>query len=336
MLIPVLVLCALALLALVWHFRQQRLARPGIPLVLSAEQAALAERLRGHVNALATGIGERNLWRYAELAAAAAYIESRLQASGLKVEGQEYVVEQRRVRNLLVELPGSDLAEEILVVGAHYDSVRNSPGANDNASGVAALLELAGQLANRRFRRTLRLVAFTNEEPPFFKGEQMGSRIYAERARARGDRIVGMICLETLGFYSQEPASQRFPFAPMALVYPEQGNFIAFVGNFSSQKFLRRSLAAFCHHSQFPAEQLVAPAQLPGVDWSDHWSFWRVGYPAIMLTDTAPYRYLFYHSAADTPDKLTYPEFALVVEGVAGMVGFLLDLESGGAGRELH
>jgi len=322
-LIPVLV--AVALLAVAWHARQRRIAAVETPVTLSAEQAALAERLRGHVDMLAATIGERNLWHYADLEAAAAYIEARWRAVGLKVERQHYQVEQRRMSNLIAELPGMDLAEEILLIGAHYDSVRSSPGANDNASGVAALLELGEQLANKKFRRTLRLVAFTNEEPPFFKSAQMGSRIYVERARARDDKIIGMLCLETLGYYTQQPSSQSFPFGPMAFFYPDKGNFVAFVANPASGDLLKKSLSAFRRHSDFPAEKLKAPALLPGVDWSDHWSFWRAGYPAIMLTDTAPYRYLYYHSWEDTPEKLSYPEFARVFEGVERMVDSLLN-----------
>ena len=331
MIILTLVVIAVALWGLVWLMHQQRI-KPAAPSVLfNEEQTELAERLRRHVNMLAGTIGERNFWHFAGLEAAAEYIEARLEASGLKVERQEYEVAQKRVRNLIVEIPGTDLAEEILLVGAHYDSASGSPGANDNASGVAALLELADHQGKKRFRRTLRLAAFTNEEPPFFKSRQMGSRLYADRARARGDKIVGMICLETIGYYSQQSSSQNFPFPAMEFFYPEQGNFVAFVTNLSSRELLKQSLAAFRRHSDFPSESLAAPALLPGVDWSDHWAFWRAGYPAVMLTDTAPYRYRYYHSDADTPDKLSYPEFARVVEGVVTMVDLLLN--SGGERR---
>ncbi len=319
--ILILVLSAVALLVVAWSFRQQRLRREAVPVAtLSEQQAALAERLRGHVKKLGQDIGERNLWHYSELQAAAAYIEGQFRDAGLQVVTQDYRVQQKRVSNLIAEIPGHELPEQVLVVGAHYDSVAGSPGANDNGSGVAALLELARQLADKRPRRTLRLVAFVNEEPPFFKSKQMGSRLYAEQVAGRGEQIVGMICLETLGYYSQAASSQSFPFPPMRIYYPDQGNFIAFVTNFSSQRLLKKSLNSFHRHSNFPAEGLVAPGLLPGVDWSDHWSFWRVGYPAIMLTDTAPYRYRYYHSWEDTPEKLSYPEFARVVEGGVAMV----------------
>ena len=321
MIILALVLIAVALVVVAWFVRQRRVQRAAVPVaVLTEPQAALAMRLRGHVEKLGQAIGERNLWHYAELEAAADYIEAQFRANGLEVEQQEYLARQQRVRNLVADIPGNELPEQILLVGAHYDSVSGSPGADDNGSGVAALLVLAGQLADKRSKRTLRLVAFANEEPPFFKSEQMGSRVYAEQQASRGEQIVGMICLETIGYYTQDRSSQNFPFPPMVVYYPDQGNFIAFVANFSSQRLLEKSLAAFRRSSNFPAEGLVAPGLLPGVDWSDHWSFWRAGYPAIMITDTAPYRYPYYHSRQDTPDKLSYPEFARVVEGVVAMV----------------
>jgi hypothetical protein len=326
MIILTLLFIAVFLLVVAWYARHQRLQRTAVPVAaLSAEQAALAARLQEHVTVLAQSIGERNFWRLAEMQAAADYIEAQLRAAGLQVERQEYQAEQQRVENLVADIPGSRFPEQVLVVGAHYDSVRGSPGANDNGSGVAALIELAHQFAKSRPKTTLRLVAFGNEEPPFFKSAQMGSRVYAEQALARGDNIVGMICLETIGYYIQEPGSQNFPFPPMVVYYPDKGNFIAFVTNFSSRRLLKKSLAAFRRQSNFPAEGLIAPGLLPGVDWSDHWSFWRAGYPAIMITDTAPYRYPFYHSWEDTPEKLNYPEFARVVEGVMGMVGEIMD-----------
>jgi Zn-dependent M28 family amino/carboxypeptidase len=214
---------------------------------------------------------------------------------------------------------------EIVVVGAHYDSVMGSPGANDNASGVAALLELAKEFCAAGPRRTLRLVAFVNEEPPFFKTGEMGSLVYARAARAQGEKIVAMVSLETIGYYSEAEGSQEFPFPPLRLLYPTRGNFVAFVGNFASRRLLRRSLAAFREAGAFPAEGLVAPEWLVGVDWSDHWSFWRSGYPAIMITDTAPFRYQHYHSRADTPDKLDYGALARVTTGLREMVEVLCD-----------
>ncbi len=321
MIILALIIIALSLLAVAWYARHERQQLIAVPVaVLTEEQNRLAKRLEAHVRVLAQEIGERNLWQMPELRAAADYIVAQLQSAGLRVERQEYQAEGERVENLVAEIPGSESPEQILLIGAHYDSVRGSPGANDNGSGVAALLELAHQFATSRPKRTLRFVAFTNEEPPFFKTAQMGSRVYAEQAAGQGDKIVGMLCLETLGYYIQEPGSQNFPFPPMVVYYPDEGNFIAFVTNFSSQRLLKKSLTIFRRQSNFPAEGLVAPGWLPGVDWSDHWSFWRTGYPAIMITDTAPYRYPHYHSWEDSADKLNYPEFARVIDGVGRMI----------------
>lgn len=289
----------------------------------TGELAAREARLRRHVQELAGRIGERNLWHFAHLEEAAAYIEAELAAAGCAVTAQEHRVQKKAVRNIVAELPGRDLAAEIVVVGAHYDSVTGSPGANDNASGVAALLELARELCAESPRRTLRLVAFVNEEPPFFKTAEMGSLVYARAARAKGEKIVAMVSLETIGYYSEAGESQEFPFPPLRFFYPTRGNFVAFVGNFASHRLLRRSLAAFRGTGAFPAEGLVAPEWLIGVDWSDQWSFWRSGYPAIMITDTAPFRYPHYHSRADTPDKVDYGALARVTAGLKGMVAGL-------------
>lgn len=177
MMILVLLFIAAALLAVAWFSRHERLQRAAVPVaVLSAAQTALAERLQGDITMLGQSIGERNLWHYAALATAADYIEAQFRATGLRVERQGYLVAQRRVENLVAEVAGTENPEQTLLVGAHYDSVRSSPGVNDNGSGVAALLELARQLANARPKYSLRLVAIVNEEPPFFKSVAMGSR----------------------------------------------------------------------------------------------------------------------------------------------------------------
>ncbi len=282
--------------------------------------SALQQRLQSHVRILAGEIGERNLWRYESLEAAAGYIEKTLEKAGLVVRAQAYAVEGKVSKNLVAEIPGKSMPEEIVLIGAHYDSVLGSPGANDNASGVAALLEIASQLAGSRPERTLRFAAFVNEEPPLFKSRDMGSQVYARRARKKGDNIVAMLSLETIGYYSQAEGSQAFPFFLLRFFYPTTGNFIAFVTNYSSRALQQQSLAAFRQRSPFPAEGLVAPGWLIGVDWSDHWSFWKEGYPAIMITDSALFRYPHYHSPEDTPEKLRYPEMAKVVAGLVRVV----------------
>ena len=215
--------------------------------------------------------------------------------------------------------PGRQAPDEIVVIGAHYDSVFGSPGANDNGSGVAALLELARLFAARDTGRTVRFVAFVNEEPPFFRTSDMGSRQYARAARAKNEDIRAMLALETIGYYDDAPGSQRYP-PFFSLFFPDRGNFIGMVSNFGSRALLKRAVAAFRAASDFPIEHVATFGWVPGVDWSDHASFWSEGYPAIMITDTALYRYPYYHSARDTPDKVDYARLARVTAALAAVV----------------
>ena len=274
------------------------------------------ERLRRHVRTLAAEIGERHVWRPQALHAAADYIRGELAALGYPVAPQAYEVHGVRCENLEVTIPGGARASEIVLAGAHYDTVEGSPGADDNASGVAGLIEIARLLRGARPQRTLKLVAFVNEEAPFFYFGEMGSKVYARAARARGDDIRIMLSLEMLGCYRDAPGSQAYP-PFLKWFYPGRGNFIAFVSNLRSRRALAEFTRAFRAHSDFPAERLAAPALVPGLSWSDHLSFWRAGYPALMVTDTAFYRYAHYHQPTDTPERLDYARMARVVEGLA-------------------
>jgi Zn-dependent M28 family amino/carboxypeptidase len=278
-----------------------------------------APALEGHVRKLAGEIGERHVFRPQSLAAARDYIHSCWQAEGYGVETQEYEVMDIPCANLSITLPGTRLPGQVVLTGAHYDTVRGSPGADDNTSGVAALLELSRRLSACRPGRTIRLVAFVNEEWPFFYGGQMGSAVYARAARQRNEDIRAMFSLEMLGCYKDEPRSQRYP-PFLGRGRPNRGDFIAFVANLRSRRLLDRALSAFKASSDFPVEGTATFGWLPGVSWSDHLSFWRVGYPALMITDTAFFRYRYYHSSEDTPEKLDYARMALVVEGVAEML----------------
>ena len=284
---------------------------------LTAEETELRDNLRGHVAAVAGR--EHNLLQFVELEAAAQYIEHTLSGFGYRADTQRFKVSVGEVRNIEVEVTGAARAQEIIVVGAHYDSVFGAPGANDNGSGVATVLELARLFRGARPARTLRFVLFVDEEPPFFKTEQMGSHVYARRAKERGENIVAMFSLETIGYYSDQPGSQRYPF-PLSFFYPSTGNFVAFVSNFASRPLLHEVIASFRRHAEFPSEGVAAPAFIPGVDWSDHWSFWQEGYRALMVTDTAPFRYPHYHAATDTPDKVDYERLARVVPGLYRML----------------
>ncbi|PWB80599.1 MAG: aminopeptidase [Candidatus Methylomirabilota bacterium] len=283
---------------------------------VSITRQVSSQQLRTHVARLAGEIGERNIFRPAALRAAADYIEAEWRHQGYQVIPHRYDLSGSQWANLEVTRPGSVQPGEVLLIGAHYDSVQGSPGANDNASGIAALLELSRLFADITPALTVRFVAFVNEEPPFFLTRQQGSVVYAKAARARGDTILLMVSLETIGCYRDEPNSQHYP--PLfRFFYPNRGDFIAFVSDFRSRVLMRRAVQAFRKSSDCPLERVATFRFVPGVGWSDHWSFWRQGYRAIMVTDTAFYRYPYYHTSQDTPDKLAYPAFTRVTAGLA-------------------
>ncbi|OGU06651.1 MAG: aminopeptidase [Geobacteraceae bacterium GWC2_58_44] len=291
---------------------------------LSSEQSRLRDRLRQDVYLLGREIGERNTRHYRSLGLAAQHVSTRFLELGLPVREEPYRIEGKEMVNIEAELKGTTRAAEIVVIGAHYDSAPGSPGANDNASGVAAMLELARLFKDAEPTRTVRFIAFVNEEPPYFLTETMGSRVYARRARGRGDKIVAMLSLETIGYYSDRPKSQQYP-APLNLFYPDSGNFIGFVGDLSSRDLVRRAIGTFRKTTRFPSEGVAAPGAIPGIGWSDHWSFWQAGYPAIMITDTALFRYPHYHAPSDTPEKLDYERMARVVLGIGRVVEDLIN-----------
>jgi Zn-dependent M28 family amino/carboxypeptidase len=284
----------------------------------------LAARLRRHVEMLASTIGERNVFLPERLAAARDYIESTWRAQGYEVGAQEYQTHGVSCANLEVSRIGTSRPGEILLLGAHYDSVRDCPGANDNGSGVAALLELGRHFATLTPALTVRLVAFVNEEPPFFMTRRQGSAVYAKAARARGDDIRLMVSLETMGYYSDAPGSQRYP--PLfRLFYPDRGNFLGLVSDLRSRRVMRQVAKVFRDRSDFPLQHTATLRWIPGIAWSDHLPFWRQGYPALMATDTAFYRYRYYHTAQDTADKLAYPAFGRATEALGNCFAALAD-----------
>jgi hypothetical protein len=287
---------------------------------LTPEEAGLRDRLAAHVRKLAAEIGERNVENPAALAAAAKYLEQALKDMGYAVATQPFEAAGVTVRNIEVERRGAARAGEIVVVGGHYDSVTGCPGANDNATGAAAVVEIARDFASRTPARTVRFVLFVNEEPPWFQTDRMGSVVYARRCRERGENIVGMLSLETMGYYADAPGTQDYPF-PLSLFYPDTGNVIAFVGNVSSRSWVRRCIQSFRGHTAFPSEGAALPGWIAGVGWSDHWSFWEEGVPALEVTDTAPFRYAHYHSHQDTPEKVDFDRLARVTAGIARVVG---------------
>lgn len=291
---------------------------------LTPAQATLAAELRRDVEALAGGVGQRSIFYPARLAEAALHLQDQLRAAGYDVQEHSFVQRGTTCPNLQAVLPGATHPDQIIVVGAHYDAFQGTPGADDNASGAAAVLALARSMAGRPAARTIRFVLFVNEEPPSFQTEDMGSWVYAKACRAAGDDIRAMLSLETIGYYTDEPGSQQYP-RGLDLLYPSQGNFIAFVGNYTHRALVRRSIGLFREHAAFPSEGAALFGGIPGVAWSDHWAFWKEGYPALMVTDTAPFRNPHYHQPTDTPDTLDYERMARVVEGLEQVVRALAD-----------
>jgi hypothetical protein len=297
----------------------------GTPPSPDAGAVALQQSLRRTVETLAGKVGIRNVQHARALTEAAQFIETELAIGGLVVDRQTFTTDGVSTSNLIVTIAGGSAAREIVVVGAHYDTAMPTPGADDNASGVAAVLELARLAARRRPARTLRFVFFTNEEPPYFQTEKMGSLVYARACRARGDHITAALSIESVGVFSDAPDSQHYPW-PFSWFYPSTGNFLAFIGDPASSELTRRATVAFRQHATLGSEAAVLPDSIDGIGWSDHWAFWQMGYPAIMVTDTAVFRNTSYHEPTDTPEKLDYVRLARAVRGIDAVV---VDLTAG-------
>ncbi len=313
------ILLGVAILAIVGYLMmidvKPRKPHPTVDESVRAEIHSLEARLMQHVRILSGTIGERNLHRPLALGAAADHIRQTWKSQGFEVAEERFNIVDQPCSNLVVEQRGSKQPETIVLVGAHYDSVIGSPGANDNATGVAILLEMSRAFSRETLGRTVRFVAFVNEEPPYFLTEMMGSRQHARQVRKRGEGIAAMFSLETLGYYSNATESQRYP-SPFRAFYPKTGNFLGVVGNLSSRGLVVDFLRQFMSVSDFPVEGIATFEWIPGINWSDHWSFWQEGYPALMLTDTAPYRYPEYHSLRDVAEKINGPEFARAAHGI--------------------
>ncbi len=286
---------------------------------LDPYSSRLRDNLKTHVEMLAGTIGERNMSHYDALNKAADYIRQTLESREYKVREDTYEVGGKKVRILYTAIEGSGNPTQPFVVGAHYDSVEGSPGANDNASGVAALLELSRILKTDTPGRPVILAFFPNEEPPYFQTNDMGSLRFARGYHQGIERFHGMMSIETIGYYSDQSGSQNYP-AFVSAMYPSKGNFIGFVGDTGSRELVKAAAAEFRLKTHFPAEGASLPGAIDGVGWSDHWAFWKVGVPAIMVTDTAPFRYPHYHKASDTPDKVDYDRMARVVLGLKRVV----------------
>ncbi len=284
------------------------------------EGSSVQARLEASVRTLADTIGPRTLKNPDSLHAAAEFITRSFESSEYAVTFHSYDVQGHMVRNIIAERRGNEEPDHILIIGAHYDTAEGTPGADDNASGVAVLLELARLYAQTSFRKTVRFVAFTLEEPPFFRSRHMGSRVYARSLKAKGEQIDAMISLEMLGYFSNEEGSQSFPLFWLRWMFPTRGNFITVVSNFASKGLQDQVRDALQASMTLPVETFTGPWWVPGVDLSDHGSFWKEGYPAVMLTDTAFYRNPHYHEATDVLETLDYGAMAELVQGMSEVI----------------
>lgn len=291
-----------------------------LPLRRSQAQVEVsAERLKAHVQALSLAMSPRDYLHPDNLDQVAAYVRHKFEMARGSVSEQPYETGGRRYRNVIARF-GPDTAERI-VVGAHYDACMPYPGADDNASGVAGLIELAHLFGHTPPPMQVELVAYTLEEPPYFRSRQMGSAVHARGLKEQGIQVRAMLSLEMIGYFSDAPDSQTFPTTGLRLFYPSQGNFIAVVGNLGQTKLTRKIKRAMREAGALPVYSINSPGWLPGVDFSDHLNYWQAGYPAVMITDTSFYRNKNYHTPQDTPDTLDYQRMAMVVKAVyAGVV----------------
>lgn len=286
------------------------------PILFTSKQEATAsvstQALRDHVIQLSEKLPRRSD-DTDKLDFSARYIKHQLSQYG-SVEEQIYEVWGIPYRNISITI-GPESRQRI-VIGAHYDSFQGNPGADDNASGIAGLIELARLLSQESLTIPVQLIAYTLEEPPYFRSSDMGSAVHAKQLKTDNIDVIAMISLEMIGYYTDVPDSQDYPIPLMSLIYPTKGNFIAIVGNMGGMGIVRQAKSNMAEVMSLPVVSINAPSIIPGVDFSDHLNFWNQGYPAIMVTDTAFYRNKAYHSEDDTWDRLDYEKMGEVVKGV--------------------
>jgi len=256
-----------------------------------------------------------NETNYKQLRQCEEWIRQRWESQGYVVKKHTFLIREREYSNLEIEIKGFTQPSEIIIISAQYDTLPDSPGANNNGSGIAILFQLSHLLRKHHPERTLRLLNFVNEEDPFFGTEMMGSFHYAKRCRQQGGDIRVMLSLDALGVYKDEPGSQRLPF-PFSLFYPDRGNFLAFIGNLASRKYMIETTKGFKKGSSFPIQAGVAPEWAKGAAWSDHSSFWKFGYPGIMVTDTGGFRSAYHTTKEDTIEKLNFEAMSRIVIGI--------------------
>lgn len=285
---------------------------------LTSDEKSIQTRLTDNVSYLSETIGARSLSVKDSLDKSKTYLHEEITKIGYSFKDLSFKVKNIKVYNIEVTKEGH--TDDTIIIGAHYDTCYYGPGANDNGTGVAAVLELLRHFKNKELIHSFHFVFFVNEEPPYFLGDQMGSIVYSKHMKSQNIKVKAMLSLETIGYFSDEKGSQKYPIDAMKLAYPSEGNFIAFVGNISSGPLVRKSIDIFRNLVDFPSEGLSAPKSVPGVGWSDHSSFWNQGYPAIMITDTAPFRYPHYHESTDTVDKLNLSSYTKVVQGIKVLI----------------
>ncbi len=300
--------------ALIWIV----VAQPSCSWSKNGTPLASAANLEAHVVRIATDLSPRSSTHLTNLNACADYIEQQFAATGHPVERQWYTPIDDRYCNISCHFGPTNGPR--IVVGAHYDACDTTPGADDNASGVAGLLELARLLAETPPSHHIELVAYSLEEPPFFRSSYMGSAQHARRIIERGEPIAYMVAIEMIGYFTDAPNSQRYPAPMLHLMYPPTGNFLALVGRLGERSLISQLKAAMVTGSPLPIHSICAPSQLPGIDFSDHASYWEADIPAVMVTDTAFYRNPHYHQPTDTPDTLDYVRMAQAVDAIHAMI----------------
>jgi Zn-dependent M28 family amino/carboxypeptidase len=308
-------LALIVIIGLLWLL----LARPGFLLKDESEvpeQQVNPDVLKKHTLMLSEKLAPRDYRHLDNLNRVANYIAESLRSSGGRVTEQVFDVHDVEYKNIVAEYgPNEQDKQEIIVVGAHYDAEGENPGADDNASGIAGLLEIGRLLGEVELKTKVVLVAFTLEEPPFFRSDKMGSAVYAKSLAETGSAVKLMIALEMIGYFSEEKGSQDYPLPLLSLYYPSIGNFIAIVDQMFSMQ-ARRMKLSMAQVIALPVYSINAPTFIPGVDFSDHRNFWRYDYPAVMVTDTAFYRNRAYHTEYDRAERLDYDKMAQVAYGV--------------------
>ena len=312
------ILTTIALVVFVaWIVIAQPSLRRNRPSSLTVDPA----RLSGHVIMLCETLHPRDWKNTTNLNACADYVAEHFKIAGAKVESQRVEVHNKQYRNIVGMF--GDPTNDTIVIGAHYDACGQSPGADDNASGVAALIELAYLLGKNPPNKTVELVAYTLEEPPFFGSTNMGSAFHARRIAAEERKITGMIALEMIGYYDDRWGSQSYPALLLHILYPNRGNFLGVIGRWDQGDWLKTVKAGMKGATDLPIYSIRAPAAVPGINFSDHRNYWPHDIPAVMVTDTAFYRNKTYHSPNDTPGRLDYDRMSKVVVALQKLINTL-------------